>query len=140
VLLALPLFNRMRARAGDLLAGTVVVRVPRPKLVVDEAALGKHRANQHAIRLEHLGVYGATELERLAELLREIDPIGAPEANLYARVAATIAIRVGYPFEQATRDPEGFLRAFYGAQRAFLERQLLFGRRKLDKHGEFERV
>jgi len=46
----------------------------------------------------------------------------------------------GKPEEVFAADPEGFLRAFYGAQRAFLERQLLFGRRKLDKHGEFERV
>lgn len=140
VLLFLPLFNPMRARVGDLLAGTVVVRVPRPRFVVDEATLGKQRASQHLIRPEHLVYYGALELERLAELLREIDPMGEREAALFVRVAETIATRVGYPVDPAKADSEGFLRAFYGAQRAFLERQLLFGRRKLDKHGEFERV
>jgi uncharacterized RDD family membrane protein YckC len=140
VLLFLPLFNRMRARVGDLLAGTVVVRMPRPRFVVDEAMLDKQRASKHRIQPEHLIHYGVLELERLAELLREIDPTGEREGELFLRVAETIATRVGYPIEHARDDPEGFLRAFYGAQRSFLERQLLFGRRKSDKHHQFERV
>jgi uncharacterized RDD family membrane protein YckC len=129
----LPLVHRHRMRAGDLVAGTVVVRLPRVALQPDEAA-GTMR-----LRIElgphHLSVYGAAELEALVRILREVDPHSERGHELVTRVAETIAQKVGLPHAMVARDPDGFLRTFYGAQRAFLERQQLHGRRKADKHG-----
>jgi hypothetical protein len=80
-------------------------------------------------------MYGALELEALARILREVDPQSERGHVLLTRVAHTIAAKIGLSTPFVASDPDGFLRAFYGAQRAFLERQQLHGRRKADKHG-----
>ena len=134
----LPLLNAARARAGDLVAGTVVIRLPRARLEVDEAEIA--RKSPHVFGAEQLSIYGAKELDTLAYLLRELDPDGGPDRDLFVALARTIAWRVGYVGPPVEQDAEGFLRAFYGAQRAYLERQLLFGRRKADKNAAVESV
>ena len=89
---------------------------------------------------EQLAVYGEKELEALARLLREVDPDTRAGAELTLRVAKTIAARIGWRDNAWAEDPETFLRQMYGAQRAHLERQLLFGRRKVDKNADVQRV
>lgn len=129
----LPVVQRHRMRAGDLVAGTVVVRLPIAILQPDEA--GGSASSRWRFGPQHLAVYGAAELEALARILREVDPQQERGHTLSTRVAQTIAHKVGFPDVGVEHDPDGFLRAFYGAQRAFLERQQLLGRRKADKHG-----
>jgi hypothetical protein len=118
-------------RAGDLVAGTAVVRLPEAALSPDEAAWAQRSALE--LGPGHLSVYGAAELEALARILREVDPHSERGHVLVTRVAQTIAHKVGLDPAAVGRDPEGFLRAFYGAQRAVLERRQLHGQRKADK-------
>ena len=130
-LLLFVVLNRHRMRAGDFVAGTVVVRLPTASLQPDEA----HATRQLALDIapRHLAIYGAYELEALAQILREVDPHSERGHVLVTRLAQTIAQKVGLP-EAVTGDADGFLRTFYGAQRAHLERQQLHGRHKADKH------
>ena len=65
------------------------------------------------------------ELQTLEQVLRE----GHPEAM--ATVSWTIRQKIG--IGDVSTDYE-FLSAYYAALRARLERKLLFGRRRLDKH------
>ena len=129
----LPIVHPHRMRASDLVAGTVVIRLPAAALQPDEAGgTARLRLDFHP---RHLSVYGALELEALARILREVDPHSERGHELLARVAHTIAAKIGLQTPVVAHDPDAFLRAFYGAQRAFLERQQLHGRRKADKHG-----
>jgi len=129
VFAAMPLLTRERLRAGDLVAGTVVVRLPVAALLPDEAAITEAKISFSA---KHLSVYGERELETLAEVLRaaEQDTIGASDLRV---IAETIATKVGYTGMSPERRPRVFLRAFYRAQRAELERRLVRGKRKADK-------
>lgn len=129
----LPVVQRHRMRAGDFVAGTVVVRLPIAALQPDEA--GGAAPSRWTFGPHHLATYGAAELEALARILREVDPQHDRGHTLMTRVAQTIAHKVGFPNAPVEHDPDGFLCAFYGAQRAFLERQQLLGRRKADKNG-----
>ncbi|HET6585450.1 MAG TPA: RDD family protein [Nannocystaceae bacterium] len=129
----LPIVHRHRMRAGDLVAGTVVVRLPVAALKPDEA--GGASSGRWSLGAHHLAIYGASELETLARILREVDPQRDRGHELFTRIAQTIAHKVGIATAAVEHDPDGFLRAFYGAQRAHLERQQLLGRRKADTHG-----
>jgi uncharacterized RDD family membrane protein YckC len=139
VLIALlPLLTRERLRAGDLAGGTVVVRVPRAELIADEAdraSLAPSHPARGAITLsaEQLSFYGEKELEVLADLMRNVDE-GRATIEDQARIAATIARKIGYEGPEPTSEPTRFLAAFYKQQRAALEKQLLFGKRKASKH------
>lgn len=131
VIALLPLLSRERTRAGDLVAGTVVVRVPKSALLRDEARAARNARVQ--LTREQLSVYGEHELETLAGLLRSYEAGKADDADLRV-VAATIAKRIGYEGVEPERTPALFLRAFYRDQRAELERNLVLGRRIADKH------
>lgn len=130
VICALPLYTRDRSRAGDLVGGTVVVAIPRVPLIRDESeglvAVGIVFAR------EELAVYGEHELETLAELLRAHD-VGRASFDDLRVVAETIQRKIGFAGPEPTRMPLQFLRAFYSAQRAELERRLVLGRRKANK-------
>ena len=128
ILLFLPLLNRDRLRAGDLIAGTWVVERETRKLGEDllvQTAHAQDRARIAPFTPADLDAYGAFELQRLEEVLRRND-----RADLYA-VATAIRRKLG-------RNEEGydhaFLEAYYGALRHHLERKLLFGQRKRDKY------
>jgi uncharacterized RDD family membrane protein YckC len=129
LLVSMPFLTRERTRAGDLVAGTIVVRAPKAVLAADEAA-GK----KGGIRFskEQLSVYGEHELETLADLLRKLDTNRATDDDLRV-VANAIARRIRYEGREAQQAPEPFLRAFYAEQRAELERELVLGRRIADK-------
>lgn len=127
---AMPLYTRDRSRAGDLVGGTVVVAIPRVPLIRDEST-GSATAGIGFSR-EELAVYGEHELETLAELLRAHELGRATSADLVL-VAQTIQRKIGFGGPEPSRVPLAFLRAFYAAQRAELERRLVLGRRKASK-------
>jgi uncharacterized RDD family membrane protein YckC len=123
----LPLLNRDRLRVGDLVAGTVVVRTPDAVLLEDLAAARAREAL--GFTDEQLDVYGVYELQVLEDVLRRRGQAG--HADAIRTVAAKIREKIGWAGEVAD---EAFLDAFYAALRARLERRLLFGRRRADKH------
>lgn len=127
---AMPLYTKDRSRAGDLIAGTLVVGIPRAALIRDESVKGERGL---VFTREELAVYGEHELETLAELLRAVD-MGRANVDDLRLVAKTIQKKIGFFGNEPTQTPGAFLRAFYSAQRADLERRLVLGRRKADKH------
>ncbi len=84
---------------------------------------------------QQLSFYGEHELETLAALLRDAQAGKARPQDLQV-VAHTIAKKIGFRGSAPHEDPRRFLRAFYEQQRAHLERQLLFGKRKASKLDE----
>ncbi len=135
---ALPLFNRNRLRAGDIVAGTVVVTTPRTNLEDDmggDAPIRRRaqRAPAHGFTDEQLDIYGAYELQVLEGVLRRLDR-GQADPPLLQAVADRIAAKIGWKRKIGRRDVGAFLSAFYGALRARLEQRMLLGKRKQDKH------
>jgi uncharacterized RDD family membrane protein YckC len=125
--LALMFFNRDRMRAGDLIAGTLVVAVPRQRLLGD---LVEKRA--HFVFSDHqLMAYGKRELQVLEDLLRRPDDRESRE--LLHDVCDRICRKIDWSEPLAPNATALFLRDFYTAQRAFLEREQLFGRPRADK-------
>jgi len=120
------LFNRDRLRIGDLLAGTWVVETPKFKLVEDLSQRKDPVAKHFHFSPAQLDAYGIAELHKLEEVLRR-DDYFAMKA-----VAETIGRKIGARVEPI--DSRTFLTAYYGDLRAHLERKLLLGNRKADKH------
>jgi uncharacterized RDD family membrane protein YckC len=145
----MPLFNRDGLRVGDMVAGTLVITAPKATLLPDLAGqptrtsvpLTRESREQVAPRYsftpKQLDIYGVYELQTLEAVLRRADA-----NNLAARqeIARRIRVKIGWPDEsQAAVEERGFeatafLEAFYAAQRAQLERRMLFGKRRKDKH------
>jgi hypothetical protein len=133
VFAAFPLFNRERLRVGDLIAGTIVLAVPRPVLLIDLVAptRGESRA-RIAFTQQQLEVYGVFELQVLEQVLRDR---GLANYRATARaVCDKIKTKIRWPKDQWEVPVDDFLDDFYAAQRAHLERRLLFGVRKTTKH------
>ncbi|MBX3594176.1 RDD family protein [Sphingomonas sp.] len=125
IFLFMPLFNRDRLRAGDLLAGTWVVENERPKIMPDLIAANDGDAiDPYAFLPEELDAYGQFEVQKLAEILYRGD------IDTITTVAGVIRRKIGRP---DTGDDRAFLDAYYAAARRHLERRLLFGKRKRDK-------
>jgi uncharacterized RDD family membrane protein YckC len=124
----LPLFNRDRLRVGDLVAGTVVVRTPDAVLLEDLATARAREAL--GFTDEQLDVYGVYELQVLEQVLRGRGQPGHEEA--LRTVAAKIREKIAWQGPPMADAP--FLDAFYAALRGRLERRLLFGKRRADKH------
>jgi uncharacterized RDD family membrane protein YckC len=124
IFLFFPLFNRDRLRVGDLLAGTWVVNTIRAKLGTDLVAA---RAEQprRVFSDAALDLYGIYELQTLENVLRN----GQEEAIV--TVAATIRRKAGLPDDG---DDYAFLSDYYAALCARLERGMMVGRRREDKH------
>jgi hypothetical protein len=145
----MPLFNRDGLRVGDMVAGTLVIMAPKATLLPDLAGAagrssvpltaqeGGPRETRYAFTPAQLGFYGVYELQTLEAVLRRADA-----NNLTARqeIARRIRTKIGWPdasqggFEERGFDVTAFLAAFYAAQRAHLERRMLFGKRRKDKH------
>lgn len=123
--LFLPLFNRDRLRAGDLVGGTWVVRAPRKPLNRDLAETGAAAAAAYGFTPAQLDAYGEKELQVLEGVLRGRDP-----ATLRA-VSERIRGRIHW--SDPVYSDADFLGAYYAALRARLESRMLFGRRKADK-------
>jgi uncharacterized RDD family membrane protein YckC len=124
IFLFFPLFNRDRLRVGDLLAGTWVVNTMRGKLGVDLAA-ARAQQPRRTFTDAALDLYGIYELQMLENVLRN----GQNEAIV--TVAATIRRKAGLPDDG---NDHGFLSDYYAALCARLERGMLVGRRREDKH------
>ena len=126
---ALPVFNRDRLRAGDMVAGTWVIIEPKPALLPE---LVSATAASYRFTTQQLAVYGVKELQVLEEVLRSP---AASRQELQRDVAQRIARKIGYADPAAVAlDAAKFLEAFYAAQRRRLEAELAFGRRRRDKN------
>jgi uncharacterized RDD family membrane protein YckC len=133
VFACLPLLNRDRLRAGDLIAGTMVVRSPRVLLLDD---LGAHavaqgpRPKQTEGRFTftdaQLDVYGIYELQVLEGVLRRGG--GLKNQPALQAVAEKVQAKVGWAGGRV--DPHWFLRDFYAALRSRLEHRMLLGERR----------
>lgn len=124
IFLFFPMFNKDGLRVGDLLAGTWVISAPR-RVLGAELLEDRNEAPDFHFTDEQIDAYGVFELQTLEKVLRE----GHPEAM--STVSWTIRQKLG--IGDVSTDYE-FLSAYYAALRARLERKLLFGRRRLDKH------
>ena len=136
LMLVLPLLTKERTRIGDLVGGTIVIRVPEGDLLQDQAARTSLIPGAHVDAIvftqAQLQVYGEAELETLAGLIRKAEEGKATQHDLQV-VAQTIASKIQFGGPLPSADPNRFLRTFYKQQRAFLEKRLLFGERKADK-------
>ncbi len=135
VLLCLPLFNRERLRAGDLVGGTRVVVAPKAVLLEDLGQLRRGGA-RYEFTMEQLQHYGSFELQVLEDLLRREHEL---DDDAFETVCDKIKTRIGWPKERWRTEPRVFLHDFYKAQRARLEHDLLFGRRIADKQDARQR-
>jgi uncharacterized RDD family membrane protein YckC len=125
---ALPLINRDRMRGGDLIAGTILIRLPKRALSADLV----EKTAKYAFTEQQLRAYGAFELQVLEELLRR--PDGTESDRMLVEVCEKICRRIGWPAPVPSNEIPTFLREFYTAERAFLEREQLFGKARADKH------
>jgi uncharacterized RDD family membrane protein YckC len=153
----MPLFNRDGLRVGDMVAGTLVIMAPKAALLPDLAGRIPRTsvvltrrgtvpaAAPYAFTAAQLGVYGVFELQTLEAVLRRVEPGGSGTASISAsggrrEIARRIRAKIGWPdatqppVDEARFDVNAFLDAFYAAQRAHLERRMLFGKRRRDKH------
>jgi uncharacterized RDD family membrane protein YckC len=123
----LPLCNRDRLRAGDLIGGTIVIAVPK-RVLLEDLAVERQRFEFNDQQLER---YGILELHVLEDVLRRTDPLRADP--LVWDVAEKIRRKIGWTGALAERDAWTFLRDFYAAQRAFLELRKHLGDERADK-------
>jgi uncharacterized RDD family membrane protein YckC len=128
IFLFFPLFNKDRLRVGDLVAGTWVVRAPRPLLAKDLAAPTQagDMPSKFVFTPAQIDAYGVKELHVLEDVLRARDP------EVLKDVASRIRTKIGWVWEAAENDYD-FLRAYYAALRGRLENRLLMGVRRKDK-------
>ncbi|MEP0188950.1 MAG: RDD family protein [Erythrobacter sp.] len=134
VIVAIPLLNKDRLRAGDIIAGTWVVDAPRTKLADAISTMGAATASsesnvtgqRYQFGDEELSIYGEHELQTLERVLRE----GQDDAVISVHDA--ICHKVGW--DPGSGDERAFLEAFYAQLRAKLEGDMRFGKRKADKH------
>jgi uncharacterized RDD family membrane protein YckC len=125
IVACLPLLNRDRLRAGDLLAGTAVVEEPRVHLLTEIHAVRTERPIRFRFRDEQLDMYGIYELQKLEEFLRQL-----PDRVEMVDVAATIARKLDWRGEDWRADPRVFLEDLYRQLRARREQRMLFGDRQ----------
>jgi uncharacterized RDD family membrane protein YckC len=125
---ALPFINRDRMRGGDLIAGTIVIALPRRALSSDIV----ERTVQFAFTEEQLRAYGAFELQVLEELLRHPDTL--EQTRVLNEVCQKICRKIGWDAPVRPAEVVPFLREFYTAERGFLEREQLYGKVRPDKN------
>jgi uncharacterized RDD family membrane protein YckC len=127
---ALPFINRDRMRGGDLIAGTLVISLPRFKLSSDLV----EGSTRFAFSEAQLRAYGAFELQVLEELLRRPDSLEG--VRILGDVCDKICRKIGWSTPLAPADVLPFLREFYTAERGFLEREQLYGKARADKFSQ----
>jgi uncharacterized RDD family membrane protein YckC len=127
---ALPAINRDRMRGGDLIAGTMVIALPKRALLSDLV----DGAVQFSFTEQQLRAYGAFELQVLEELLRRPDSAESERVlnDVCDKICRKIIWTAPVPPDQVAR----FLRDFYTAERAFLEREQLYGKGRADKFAQ----
>ncbi len=139
ILLLMPLLNHARMRVGDLVAGTVVVHVPKRALLDDVSASSADMqrprpaaATGYAFTELQLRAYGIYELQVLERLLREDG--GAAGVRALDEVSRRIRRKIDWRGEVGSS--RQFLDAFYAALREHLEQRMLLGKRREDKHAK----
>jgi len=137
IFLLFPLFNKDRLRAGDLIAGTWVVKSPKLRLSKDlsDAPDPTDGHVRYVFTPSQIDAYGVKELHVLENVLRKNDP------TTVAEVTSRIMQKIKWP--KSDKDPDKtentnaakleFLNAYYAALRGKLETKLLFGVRRKDK-------
>lgn len=129
---AIPFLNADRMRGGDLIAGTIVIVLPRQALLADQARDEFHYSFTH----RELSTYGAYELQVLEQVLRSTKTMDMSR-DVMAEIGARIRRKIGWQGDDVPPQmEERFLRDFYTAERAYLERERLFGKSKADKHDQ----
>ena len=126
IFLFFPLFNKDRLRAGDLIAGTWVVRAPKPILANDLASEKADLNSAYTFTPEQVEAYGVHELHVLENVIR------ANEQQTVMDVAERIRNKIKWDKGMSEVDLD-FLKAYYAALRGRLETRLLFGVRRKDK-------
>jgi uncharacterized RDD family membrane protein YckC len=126
---AIPFLNRDRMRGGDLIGGTIVIALPKQPLLDDQAHDEFHFRFTH----KELSAYGAYELQVLEQVLRNANASNTPR-EMMTQIGGRIRRKIGWQGEVRPEMEERFLRDFYTAERAFLERERLFGKSRTDKH------
>lgn len=126
IFLFFPLFNKDRLRAGDLIAGTWVVRAPKPILASDLASEKADLDTAFTFTAEQVETYGVHELHVLENVIR------ANEPQTVMDVAERIRNKIKWRAAMSENDLD-FLKAYYAALRGRLETRLLFGVRRKDK-------
>ncbi len=130
IVATLPFFNMERRRAGDLIGGTMVIAVPKQKLLAEIA----DARDRYRFTRAQLAAYGAFELQVLEEILRR--PPGVDTSAILRDICSKIAKKIAWPGDPPLDDAKTFLTEFYAAERAHLEREQLFGKYKADKASE----
>lgn len=133
ILVLLPLFNKDRLRAGDIVGGTWVIDLPRSGLLRDVVsnAPRSRDARRYEFTQEQLDVYGIYELQTLEEVLRTG---GRNSSKWQNEVARRIQRRIKWQSADHFPAASGpFLQAFYTALRGHLEQKMLLGERRRDK-------
>ncbi len=127
VFVLMPVFTKDKLRAGDIVAGTWVIRNPKLELENDISLQSTAHDDDFRFSTEQLQAYGEHELQVLEDVLR------GDNIEIQAAVADRIRKRIGWEKgpKEANRD---FLEAFYKGLRKTLETRMLFGNRKRDKH------
>lgn len=123
----LPMFNRDRMRLGDVAAGAMVIRTRRAKLAADLASQPVRSDVSIHFTDSQLDAYGEKELHVLAQVLRSGD------RRTLADVARRIRRKIDWEAPEGETD-RAFLTAYYTALRERLEKGLVMGRRRTDKH------
>ncbi len=130
----LPLFNKLRARVGDFVAGTLVVSAPTmtllPDLVADAPLAPVGQPVGVMFTQAQLDLYGIHELQILEDVLRRY-PVSIDE-DLLDTIANKIRLKIDWSPPEGNEMPPTirFLESFYAAQRARLEHKMLFGERQ----------
>ncbi|MGD8326473.1 MAG: RDD family protein [Sphingomonadales bacterium] len=124
IFLFLPFFNKDRLRAGDMVAGTLVIEAP--KTVLDRDIAQSNMAQHYVFTPQQLDAYGIHELQVLEGALRKSDE----------KTLQDIAFRIARKIEWGSeiKDHRAFLNAYYAQLRGLLEGKMRFGVRRKDKH------
>lgn len=135
IFLLMPVFNRDRARCGDLIAGTIVVVKPQGALLPDLTLTRKKKQTDYAFTNEQLQMYGIKELQVLEDVLRKNAQkrINNESRKVIRLVTEKIVNKIGWDEPIPEGDQTNFLNVFYKAQRKFLEQRLLMGERREKK-------
>jgi uncharacterized RDD family membrane protein YckC len=139
ILAALPFFNRDRLRAGDIIAGTIVIKMPRRTLLYDLSSAPRRSEDAgYSFTPAQLAVYGVFELQVLEELLRRKQ---TPDSDrLLSDVCAKIRRNIGMKEDIPPQNIRKFLNDFYFAERETLEHGQRFGYYKDDKKAPGKKI
>lgn len=128
IFMLMPLFNKDKLRAGDMIAGTWVIKAPKPKLEKDLARTGEAQISKGLdFSDEELNAYGVYELHVLEDVLR------LNKRENIIEVAKQIRKKLDRKRDNGFTERQ-FLEAYYTALRNRLEHKLAYGVRRKDKY------